>query len=289
MLGGIEAGGTKFVCAVASAPDRILARERIPTTTPAATLAQVTAFFRAHGAGLTALGLAAFGPLDLDPASPSFGALRATPKPGWSGVPLMAPLQRALGVPVRVQTDVVGAALAEWRLGAARGHRAVLYLTVGTGIGGGALVDGVPVQGRGHAELGHVRVPRAPGDSFAGCCPFHGDCLEGLAAGPALAARCGVAADQLPADHPVWDAVAHYLAHALAGYALVLAPDVIVAGGGVLQTPGLLARVLPRLRAELDRYPVHPAWRDLARFLVPPALPEPGLTGALLLAAQAAP
>jgi predicted NBD/HSP70 family sugar kinase len=208
-FGAVEGGGTKFVCAVGEGPDRILARTRVETTTPEETLDRVADFFAratAAGAGsgaagreLAAVGVACFGPLELDPASPRFGDLLATPKPGWSGAPVAQALRRRLGVPVAVDTDVNGAALGEWRWGAARDCDPALYLTVGTGIGGGIVLDGRPLHGLLHPEMGHIPLPRLSWpdgrpDDFPGVCPFHGACFEGLVSGPALAARAGAPA-----------------------------------------------------------------------------------------------
>src|SRR5436190_14527042 len=215
--GGIEAGGTKFVCVVGSGPDDVVARERIPTTTPAETLARVVEFFRVaegeHGP-CAAFGVAAFGPLDLDPTSSAYGCLTETPKPHWSGADLLAPLRVAFGKPIALGTDVHGAGLAEWLWGEGRDCRTLCYVTVGTGIGGSVLCDGAPLDPVLHPELGHLRCPRHPQDQgFAGVCRVHGDCLEGLASGPAVVARWGAPLEALPADHPAWETLGFYLGH----------------------------------------------------------------------------
>jgi fructokinase len=184
-LGAVEAGGTKFVCAIGSGPQDLI-RTTFPTTTPGETLGQAIQFFRNRGTSIAALGVASFGPVDLDAQSPTFGFITSTPKPGWSNVDICGVLQRGLGAPVAFDTDVNGAALAEARWGAARGLDNILYVTIGTGIGGGALVDGSPVHGLIHPEMGHILIPQDPEDSFPGCCPFHGNCFEGLASGLAL-------------------------------------------------------------------------------------------------------
>ena len=293
LVGGIEAGGTKFVCAVGAGPDDVRAEVRVPTTTPAETLERVVAFFagQAARAPLAALGVASFGPVDLDPRSPTFGFVTTTPKPGWRGVDLVGPLRRALDVAVAFDTDVNASALAEQRWGAGRGLATVAYVTVGTGIGGGVVVDGRPLHGLVHPEIGHMRVPHDRArDPFAGACPVHGDCWEGLASAPALAARWGGAPERLPDDHPAWPLQAHYLALGLANLVLTLSPERLVLGGGVMARTTLY----PLVRAEISRllagYLASASLADgLARYIVPPALGErAGVLGALLLAATAA-
>jgi fructokinase len=222
LVGGVEAGGTKFVCAIGRERD-IVAETRIATTTPAETLAAVVAFFTAPRP--RALGVASFGPIDLDERSPTYGFITTTPKRGWAHTDIVGPLRRALGVPVAFETDVNAAALAEQRWGAARDAASVVYVTVGTGIGGGAVVNGRPVHGLVHPEMGHARIPHDhAADPFAGACPHHGDCWEGLAAAPALAARWGRPPDTLPDDHPAWDLEARYLALGLVNVILTLSP-----------------------------------------------------------------
>jgi len=294
VLGGVEAGGTKFVCVVGHGPDRVLAEERIPTTTPAETLARVVEFFRAaarrHGP-CAAFGVASFGPLDLDPDSPTWGRLTRTPKPGWEGADLVAPLRAAFGVPVAIDTDVDGAGLAEALWGAGRGAGCLVYVTVGTGIGGGAILHQRPLRGLSHPEMGHIRVPRHPDDaSFAGVCPFHRDCLEGLASGPAARARWGAPAEALPAGHAAWEVLGFYLAHLCAAATMLLSPHVIVMGGGVMKSPPLLPAVRRCTARLLAGYPRSPRLEgDLAAYIVPPALGDrAGALGALALAAAAA-
>jgi fructokinase len=293
LLGGVEAGGTKFVCVVGRGPGELEAEERIATTTPAETLARVVEFFRVaqrrHGR-CTAFGIASFGPLDLDPASPAWGRLLRTPKPGWSGADLVAPLRQAFAVPVVIDTDVDGAGLAEATWGAGRAAASLVYVTVGTGIGGGAIAGGAPLRGLTHPEMGHIRPPRHRDDTaFAGTCPFHHDCLEGLASGPAIRARWGAPAESLPAGHPAWDVLGFYLGHLCVAASLLLSPELIVIGGGVMKSPPLLPAVRrwtrellagylqrSRLSGELDEYVVPPALGDRA-----------GVLGALALARRA--
>jgi fructokinase len=293
LVGGIEAGGTKLICAVGTGPDDVRAELRVPTTTPAETLAAAVAFFAAQAARapLAALGVASFGPLDLDPRSVTFGSITTTPKPGWRGVDLVGPLRAALGVPVALDTDVNAAALAEQRWGAGRGLRTLVYVTVGTGIGGGAVVDGRALHGAGHPEMGHLRVPHDRArDPFAGSCPAHGDCWEGLAAAPAMAARWGRPPETLSEADPAWALEAHYLALGLANLVLTLAPERVVVGGGVMARARLYPLVRAGLQDLLAGYLTWPALADgLERYVVPPALGErAGVLGALHLAQTAA-
>ncbi len=242
LIGGIEAGGTKFVCAVGSGPNDIRAEHRFPTTTPEETLAQAIAFFQAqveeHGR-IAAIGIAAFGPLDPNPASPTFGYITTTPKPGWANADVVGVIKTALGVPVGFDTDVNGAALGEHRWGAAQDVDTFIYLTIGTGVGGGVMVNGRLLHGLIHPELGHISLPHDwAQDPYKGRCPYHGDCLEGMAAGPAIGERWGQPAFELPADHPAWELEAHYLALALRSYICTLSPQRIIMGGGVMEIPG---------------------------------------------------
>ena len=299
LYGAVEGGGTKFVCAVGSGPADRLASARIPTTTPGETLPRVRRFLldAAEQAGqpLTAIGIATFGPIELDRQSPRYGYMLPTPKPGWSGAPVVAAITAGLDVPVAVDTDVNGAALAEYRWGAAQGYDPALYVTVGTGIGGGVIIGGAPLHGLLHPEMGHIAVPRARDatghrDEFAGICPFHGDCMEGMAAGGALAARVGRSADDLAPDDPVWELEAHYLAAGLAQHVLVLSPQRIVLGGGVLQQQHLLPRIHAALRAQLRSYIARPQVdADVSSYVVAPHFgDEAGLAGAFALAMSAA-
>jgi fructokinase len=291
LVAGVELGGTKCVCLLASGPADIRAEQRIATGTPQATLAAIhevlSRWQREHG--FAALGLASFGPLDLEPHSPGFGRVVGTPKPGWADVPLLESF-RALGVPTGVDTDVNAAALAEGEWGAARGLHTFSYVTVGTGVGVGIVVGRRALHGLGHPEAGHQRVPRLAGSDWPGHCPFHADCVEGLAAGPAIEAHTGIPPAQLPGDHPVWDEVVHTLAGLCHNLALTVVPERIVVGGGVFGgQQQLLPRVRQGLGASLAGY-AH-ARRIAARigeFLVAPALGErSGSLGAIALARQA--
>jgi fructokinase len=287
LFGGLEAGGTKFVCAVGTGPDDLRAETRFPTTTPAETIRQAIEFFQPYRGQLTALGIASFGPVDLNPHSPTWGYITSTPKPGWANTDLAGPLRRALGVPVGFDTDVNGAALGEHCWGAAQGLDTFIYLTIGTGIGGGAMVGGRLVHGLLHPEMGHIRLPRDPQrDPFPGVCPFHGDCFEGLAAGPALEKRWGARAETLPADHPAWALEAHYIALALTSYICTLSPQRIILGGGVMAQPQLLPQIRAGVQALLNGYIQAPALLySMETYLTLPALGNrAGVLGALALA-----
>ena len=288
IYGGIEAGGTKWVCAIGTPPDDLRDTITFPTTTPAETIARAAAFFRRHET-VGALGVGSFGPLDLRRSSPGWGRITTTPKSGWSGTDVAGLLGDALGVPVALDTDVNAAALAEHRFGAATGLGTVCYITVGTGIGGGAIVAGELVHGLIHPEVGHMRVPHDRArDPFAGSCPYHGDCLEGLASGYAIEARWGVRGEDARQGR-VWELEAEYLALGLANVACVLSPERVVIGGGVMRQAQLLPRVRARLGELLAGYFAAPELGgDLARYLVAPALGDrAGVLGALELARQA--
>jgi fructokinase len=290
VLGGIEAGGSKFVCAVGTGPDDLRAETRIATTTPEETIAGCLRFFAAHGP-VAGLGIASFGPLDLAPGSPTWGWLTTTPKPGWARTDLVSPFRRALGVRVGLDTDVNGAALAEHRWGAGRGRDPLVYLTVGTGVGGGALVNGRRLHGLVHPEMGHLRLPRDRArDPFPGACPYHGDCLDGLASGRAIAERWGAAPEALPDAHPAWSLEAEYLALGLVAIIAILSPERIVVGGGVMTRAHLLPRVRARVVDLLAGYVRSPAiLTGIEQYVVPPALgARAGVLGALALAAEAA-
>lgn len=288
---GIETGGTKIACAAGTGPEDLTDRTTFATTDPDATLARIGDYIAAHREGLTAIGVASFGPVDLRRSSPTYGHVTATPKPGWSGTDVVGPLRQRFGVPVGFDTDVNGAALAEGRWGAARGLGSHAYVTVGTGIGVGLVVDGTVVHGLVHPEAGHLLVRRHPDDPFTGRCPFHGDCLEGLAAGPALQARWGVPAPDLTGDTlaRAVDLQAHYLGQLVAALVVIASPERIVLGGGVLELEGLLDATRLAAAALLGGYPHLPGGADLDEFLVRPALGDrAGVLGAVLLGLAAA-
>jgi fructokinase len=252
-FGGIEAGGSKFVCAVGSGPADIQTIE-FPTTQPGETIARAIEFLQ-RSAPLAAVGIASFGPIDPNPSSPTFGYITSTPKRDWRNCDFAGAVGRALRVPVAFDTDVNAAALSELQWGAARGVRSFLYVTVGTGIGGGAIVDGRLLHGRSHPEMGHVRIPHDRlRDPFPGNCPYHGDCLEGLAAGPAIEARWGQAGRLLPDGHAAWDLEAEYLALGIVNWTCTLAPERIILGGGVMGRVELFPKVRVRVTELLNAY-----------------------------------
>ncbi len=290
-FGAIEAGGTKFLCAVGSGPDDLSEPVRFTTTTPAETLAKCIEFFRAE-APLDAIGVGCFGPIELDRRSPNYGRVTVTPKPGWGNAKIVAPLADALGVPIGFDTDVNGAVLGEARWGAARDLDTAIYITIGTGIGGGALVGGQLAHGLVHPEMGHLLLPREADDlDFPGHCPFHGArCWEGLASGPALRQRFGQPAETLAPEHRAWDLEARYIAAALTTLVLVLSPERLILGGGVMQQAALFPTIRAHLTRSLAGYvQAEPVLAGVDRYVVPPALGQrSGILGALALAERAA-
>lgn len=288
LWGGIEAGGTKFVCAVADDQGSIQAESSFPTTSPEETLRQAIQFLKPHP--FEALGIASFGPLDLDPKSPSYGHITSTPKPGWEDTDIVGAFADAFGIPVGFDTDVNGAALGEWRWGAAQGLEAFIYLTIGTGIGGGMVINGEPLHGLMHPEMGHMLIPHDhERDPFPGNCPFHGDCLEGLASGPAIQARWGQPAETLPDDHPAWALEADYLAAGLVNFICALSPQRILMGGGVMQQGQLFPMIQERVLKLLGGYIQAPALlAKIDDYIVPPGLGKrAGVLGAVALAQAA--
>ncbi|PLK22940.1 fructokinase [Porphyrobacter sp. TH134] len=284
MLGGVEAGGTKFVLAVGPSPGRITARHTIATRDPATTLAEAAEWLAGHGA-LAAIGIGSFGPVELDRTAPRWGFITTTPKPGWANCDIAGYLGGELGAPVGFDTDVNGAALAEHAASGAIGG-SLAYLTIGTGIGGGLVLDGQPVHGIAHPEVGHIFPRRHPQDrEFAGICPHHGDCLEGLASGPAILARWGASLSQLPADHPGHAIIADYIAQACHTLFASVAVEEIVIGGGVAQTAGLVEQVAARARA-LDAGYLPGSARH--RIIRPRLGGDSGIVGAMMLAEAAA-
>jgi fructokinase len=300
-IGAIEAGGTKFVCAVGSGTTgRLAARVELPTgDDPGRCLAEVGRWLgerQLELGRLQAIGVASFGPIDLDPASRAYGRITTTPKPGWANADLLGPLRQALGdLPVGFDTDVNGAALGERTWGAAQGLDDFVYVTMGTGIGGGGMARGRLLHGLVHPEMGHLRLARAAGDNFPGACPYHGDCWEGLCSGPAISARAGAPAEELPADHEAWRLAAHYTAVALANIVCTLSPRRIIVGGSVrkggkLGEARFFEMVRSRLTATLKGYVVSPALSDagIDQYIVPPQLgDDAGVLGAVALGQRA--
>ena len=287
-FGALEAGGTKMVLSVLSETGEMLERVSIPTQAPDVTMPAMIGFFAERR--IDALGIGCFGPLDLNPASPSFGSITATPKLAWRDYPVLRAFADALQVPVKLDTDVNGAALAEARLGAARGLGSCLYVTVGTGIGGGLTIGGRPVHGLTHPELGHQLLTPDPRDpSPDGFCPYHKHCLEGLAAGPAIEKRWGVSGRELPPEHIAWDIEAGYLAQMCHNAIMSFSPEKIILGGGVMQQAGLFPMIREKTVALLNGYVGSPAVdAGLEDYIVPPGLGvNSGVMGAWLLAQEA--
>lgn len=288
LFGGIEAGGTKFICAVGTGPDDLRAEVRFPTTTPQETIGRAIQFFQeqAKAEPLAAVGIASFGPVDPNPRSPTFGYITTTPKIGWAKADFAGAVSRALGVPVGFDTDVNGAALGEYRWGAAQGLDTFIYLTVGTGLGGGGLVNGQVMHGLIHPEMGHILLRRRPDDAFTGVCPYHGDCLEGMTTGPALEKRWGQPATTLPPDHPAWELEAHYLALGLVNFICTLSPERIIMGGGVMEQLHLFPLIRQKVQGFLNGYVQSPAILErIDEYIVPPGLGNrAGILGAIALA-----
>ncbi len=278
LIGSVEAGGTKMVCTVGTGPDDLRDEVRFPTTAPEPCLAQVIDYFRSwqdeHGEELAAIGYGTFGPCDPNPDSPTFGWVTKTPKPGWSDTDVVGPLSAAFGIPIGFDTDVNGAALGEHLWGAAQDVDTLVYLTVGTGVGGGVLIEGRILHGMIHPEVGHMAIPRDPGsDPFGGVCPFHGDCLEGLASGPAIGARWQVPATELTPDHPAWELEAHYLALAAQTMICAYSPQRIILGGGVMEQLHLFPRIRELTLARLNNYVQAPEILErIDDYIVPPGL-----------------
>lgn len=294
LYGGIEGGGAKFVCAVGTGPDTILDEIRFPTSTPEVSIGKAVDFFRRFETQannkICAIGIACFGPLDPDPASQTFGHVTTTPKPGWKNTDFAGAITQAFGIPVGFDTDVNAAALAEQLWGSAKGFDSCLYLTVGTGIGGGAVVNNAMIHGLMHPEMGHIRIPQdIKLDPFPGNCPYHGNCLEGLASGPAIEQRWGQKGETLPPDHPAWKMEAHYLALALVNYIVTLSPQRIILGGGVMEQKTLIPMIRMEVLNLLNNYIKSPGLLDnIESYIVPPILGKrAGVLGGIALAQKA--
>ena len=282
LLGAVEAGGTKFRCATVSADMAVVESKKIATADPDTTLGAVVDFF-ARNNPVAALGIASFGPVDLNADSDTYGSVLTTPKPGWSGAPVFETLAAASGVPTGICTDVEAAAVAEQLLGGEPRPRRLAHVTVGTGIGAAVSLDGSPWRGRRHSEMGHIPVRRVAGDDYPGCCPFHGDCLEGMACGPAIAQRCGLDPSSIDNDDDVWRVEAAYLVQMVRVLAYSFAPERIVFGGGVGGRAGLVARIRDASREELAGYADYGTDDDA--FIAGPRLgDDSGLLGAALIA-----
>jgi len=294
VFAGIEAGGTKWVCMIANHPEDIRATTRFPTRDPEETISTAIEFIRNHirnPEDLRGLGIGSFGPLDLKKDSPTYGFLTTTPKPGWANTDLISPFQKEFNLSIGFDTDVNAAALGEYRWGAGRGLSDFIYLTVGTGIGGAAIVNHSLIHGMIHPEMGHILIPHDwEHDPFAGVCPYHGDCLEGLATGPAIKARWGQPAEDLPPDHPAWQLEAHYLGLGIANLIATLSPQRVILGGGVMDQTQLFPMIREEVRELLGDYiSAMDILEANEEYIVPPVLgTQAGVLGAVALAQQAA-
>ncbi len=288
LIAGVELGGTKCIAILASGPDNILEEVRVPTTHPDETLPALEAALDGWRE-FAAIGVASFGPVSIDPAAGDYGQITSTPKPHWAYTDVAKRLKARYGVPVGFHSDVVGAAMGEARWGAGQGLGDLAYVTVGTGVGAGMIAHGRPVDGMTHSELGHIRPPRLPGDDWGGACPFHGACVEGLAAGPAIAARTGTKGEALSLDDPAWDTVVDALSHLFSTLTLTGVPRRIVLGGGVMVgNPDLLPRLRRATAANLNGYVALPQVQDMETFIVPAALGgNAGPLGAVVLGEMA--
>lgn len=287
MLGAIEAGGTKFVCGVGTKEGKLIERIQIDTEAPEITMPKVIDFFKKHP--VVALGIGSFGPVDVEKTSDTYGNITSTPKPGWGDYPFVDTMKAALNVPIEFNTDVNAAALGELMHGAAKGLDSCLYITVGTGIGAGAVVQGKLLQGLSHPEMGHTLVRRHPEDTYEGHCPYHKDCAEGMAAGPAIEERWGRKGIELADRLEVWELEAYYLAQALMQYILIVSPKRIIMGGGVMKQAQIFSLIHEQVKALLNGYVALPEiTQHIEGYIVPPALgDDAGITGALMLANQA--
>ncbi len=290
-FGGIEAGGTHFNCIIANGPDDILAEIQLPTTSVKTTLSSVSDFFREQISStdikIEAIGLGSFGPVDLKPDSKTYGSITCTPKPGWQNTPILKILEKELSIPVTFETDVNCAAIGEMTWGTGKALKDFIYITVGTGIGGGIIIDRKPVHGLTHSELGHILIPHDINkDPFVGNCPFHQDCFEGLASGPAMEKRWEMKAENMPREHPAWQLEAEYISLALHNYLCTLSPQKIILGGGVMQNAFLFPLIRKRILLLLNQYIQSPALsKHINQYVVPPGLGKrSGSLGAIALA-----
>jgi fructokinase len=291
LYGAVEAGGTKIGCLIGSGPDDIRLEKQFPTTTPGETLENMIRFFREYNESgkdrLVSIGVASFGPLSLNPEADDFGSITLTPKPGWSHTSILHVLESGLNLPVVMDTDVNGAAFGEWIWGAGQGLTDLLYITIGTGIGGGGIINGKPIHGLIHPEMGHIRLPHdLKEDPFPGSCPFHQDCFEGLASGPAIEKRWGTKGENLGKDHPAWDLEAKYIALGLHNLVCCFSPQRIIIGGGVMQREYLYPMIRTKLLELLSGYiRSEKILKEIDSYIVAPKLKnKAGVLGALAMA-----
>ncbi|MFC5700715.1 ROK family protein [Cohnella faecalis] len=286
-FGAIEAGGTKIVCGIGNAEGKIEERISIATEEPRQTIQKVAEFF--NNKNVEAIGVGSFGPINLDRGSPAYGSITTTPKPGWSNYPILAVLKQEFNVPFGWDTDVNAAAYGESMWGAAKGLDSCIYITIGTGIGMGIYMEGKSVHGLVHPEGGHILIRRHSEDEFAGACPYHQDCLEGLASGPAIEKRWGLKGIELPNSHPAWEMEAYYIGQAVANAVLMLSPKKVILGGGVMQQKHLFPMIQREVQSNLKGY-VHSEHllEKIDQYIVKPGLGDnAGLCGALALGIQA--
>jgi len=292
LYGGIEAGGTKFVCAVGSNPDDLCVNV-IETTTPDETISRVIAYFKKQNSTkkLSSIGIGSFGPIDLNRNSKTYGFITSTPKLNWENVDFVGAIRSSFNIPIGFDTDVNAAAIGEYQWGAAQGLTNFIYLTIGTGIGGGGIINGIPLHGLLHPEMGHIFIPRDNSDkkSYEGNCPRHKDCFEGLASGPAIRNRWGRPPQDLNQDHPAWEYIAKYISYALVNYICTLSPQRIIIGGGVMKQSKLYPLIHQMVKELLNNYLQLPEIiENIQNYIVPPTLGDrSGILGAIALAKQA--
>jgi len=292
LYGGIEAGGTKFVCAVGSNPDDLCVNV-IETTTPDETISRVIAYFKEQNSTkkLSSIGIGSFGPIDLNRNSKTYGFITSTPKLNWENVDFVGAIRSSFNIPIGFDTDVNAAAIGEYQWGAAQGLTNFIYLTIGTGIGGGGIINGIPLHGLLHPEMGHIFIPRDNSDkkSYEGNCPRHKDCFEGLASGPAIRNRWGRPPQDLNQDHPAWEYIAKYISYALVNYICTLSPQRIIIGGGVMKQSKLYPLIHEMVKELLNNYLQLPEiTENIQNYIVPPTLGDrSGILGAIALAKQA--
>ena len=289
VFGGIEAGGTKFVCGIGTSPQDYKNELIIPTSSPSKTLDSVINYFTKQSSkySISGIGIGSFGPLDLNNKSETYGSITTTPKKQWVKTDILGIIKRKLGIPVFIDTDVNTAALGEWNWGAAKGLNTFIYLTIGTGIGGGGIVNGKLMHGLVHPEMGHIFIPHdAERDTFSGICPAHNDCFEGLASGPAIENRWKINPKDLPSDHKAWELEAKYIAYALVNYICTLSPQRIIIGGGVMDQKHLYPMVRHNVQNLLNKYiQSESIINNIDEFIVSPKLgAKSGVLGAIALA-----
>ena len=283
LIGAIEAGGTKFVLGLGNEKGEIIQKISIPTESPEITMPKVIEFFK--GQNIVAMGVGSFGPIDPNPSSKTFGFITTTPKLKWANYNIIGELKKHFNIPIAFDTDVNGAALGEIKWGIAKNLKSAVYITVGTGIGAGAVTNGSMIHGLLHPEMGHINVKRHPKDTFQGKCPFHSDCLEGLAAGPAIEERWGVSGKELPQDHIAWEIESYYIAQFIVNLILILSPEKIILGGGVMNQKFILPIIRSQVKSLLNNYIDKKEINyEIENYIVSPGLGEnAGICGAIAL------